>query len=564
MTQKKLVISCFAVMLDAVVCLPLSIICHEYNHSGNNIHDVVKHIEGKKPADQFIHSKTIPSPIAHNPCVLLEMASYFDVSSLRLIVSKQNDGLLDAIVSCRNVFSRSIERKSVVYIQGDENSITDLKKDALYFLTRDIKCYVVVCSETCSSLLLTLAVTLGFGVDIYFWITIAQPTHLPGVYYPNILTQATFIEGELDQSGKLILTTLQNVEGNGTQVYQNHHYRETVLSKRRQPLMELIKPLKGKGYAIIHPRPYAAPPQKIMLRIVTLISSTNYQKVELLDHDKMKCKRGLLCWYYPSLNGSVVDKREPSCCLGLVMEILSQLLHDLNVDFYIYEVEDRLYGAGKNGSWHGLIGEVHHGKADIAAQWLFNNEARQNVVDYTDSFAENNIVVVARSQLSPLPYLNIEALAAVSTQSWILILCLTLISAGIIYWTEKLIFMHSRAETGNHVIHIVTYAMGLLFQRDIGGLVPRNLGSRVVSVALAITLMIIMTTYTAVLTTRNIIKTRTLPINGLNDPKLTNPMTKFKLGTYWYGPNMRLLEGSPRATWRQIAKMMKPNNFTVF
>ena len=61
---------------------------------------------------------------------------------------------------------------------------------------------------------------------------------------------------------------------------------------------------------------------------------------------------------------------------------------------------------------------------------------------------------------------------------------------------------------------------------------PKNIGSRVISIALAITLMIIVTTYTALLTTKNIQSTKTLPISGLKDPMFINPTPSFKIGTF--------------------------------
>ena len=142
-----------------------------------------------------------------------------------------------------------------------------------------------------------------------------------------------------------------------------------------------------------------------------------------------------------------------------------------------------------------------------------------------------------------------------------MVLGITLITSFIIYWTERQIFLYSNFGTK---VQILTYAIGLLFQRDIGGLVPCQIGSRVVAIALAMTLMIVMTTYTAVLTTRNIITTKRLPISGLNDPKFINPTTTFKIGTFEDSYHSRLFEKSPKIEWKRIGQFMKPYNFHKF
>ena len=571
---RKLVVLAYLIlfMMEIIFCLSSNIAKKMPTNSRNNtsrasnlhsqfVDGIFDDIEGKRAEDILLRSESNAIAFLRNPCILEKLALYFEVNSLRLILSKQYLGLKDTLEECRNAFSRSIRRKSVVYIDGDENSHDDLKKNALHFLTRDIECFVVVCSDICSSLFLSLAVNLGFGVDIYFWITIKKPVHASGMIYPNILTHISE-KRVSNQSSHFILTTLSMSGSSGEQFNQYDHGRSGVAPKKNQPLMEIISPFEGEGYAILYPRLSV---KKTSLQIVTLMSSSNYQQSDLLDHKKKKCKRGLLCWYYPKLrNGSFADNQEPSCCLGLLMDILAQLKEDLHMDFYIYEVEDHLWGAGVNGSWHGLIGEVLHRKADIAAQWLIVNQARLEIVDFTEPLYTTAAVLVAPSQLSPLPFLNLEAFAAISTQSWILILCLTLLSGGIIYLTERLISLHPNVDNKMLKIQVLTYAIGLLFQRDVAGHVPRNLGSRVVSVALAITLMIIMTTYTAVLTTKNIINIRTLPISGLDDPKLTDPATKLKVGTYKYSPHMRLFEASQKATWKRVAKIMRLNSFTTF
>ena len=99
----------------------------------------------------------------------------------------------------------------------------------------------------------------------------------------------------------------------------------------------------------------------------------------------------------------------------------------------------------------------------------------------------------------------------------------------IIYWSEQ--FIHNESDNESLMLPFM-YTIGLLFQRDVGGTTPRYLGSRTVSIIIAVTMMIIMTTYVAVLATRNITSKKSVLVSGLNDPKIQQPTPGFKIGTW--------------------------------
>ena len=466
-------------------------------------------------------------------------------------MARQYFGLFEPLKSCNDVYSRSIKSKSIAYIEGDENNFNDLKRNAPSLFARDIKCFVVVCSGICSSFMLNLAVTSGFGVETYFWITITEPVVIKEMAYPSKLTMVTFTEATLQKSKEsthFILTIKQDIQG-----------RKGIAISNNPILRELIIYPQGKRHSILNPHQIAAIKEKRTLRVAIIIKVLENQEKNLLNYDEMKCQKGLLCWCYPLRNGTFAKHREPSCCFGLVMDILQKLKEDLDIELYIYEVEDHSWGHKINGSWTGLIGEAASGKADVAAQWITVTSDRLRVVDFTKSIHHDNIVLVSKYQFVPLPFLNSEAFAALSANLWILITALTVITGMIIYLGERIIVLHSSFDSA---VQVLIYAMGLLFQRDIGGLIPKNLGSRVVSISLAMTLMVIMTTFTAVLTSRNIETSKILPISGLGDPKFVNPTPTFKIGTY--EDYTSIFENSNKVTWRQLGEFMKPYNFTTF
>ena len=550
-----------SVIFDDVACISLKNIQNiSFPHNHDSKFDIqckssiVKHFVRQRDVVGFHPSKTTANINIGNICVLEDVASCFDVNHIRFIVSKQYSRLISTVKTCRNASNQSIER-TVVYIKGDENSFHNLKTNALNIFSRNIKCFVMVCSDICTSLMLQIAVSLGFGLHIYLWITITQPAHINDLTYPNKVMYTTLTRERSNQSADYIITKLHMI---GTSGIHGKQWMRGLGSKTKQSFMELTKPAEDERYFIINQQHLAVLTAKTTLKVVMVIDDSNNHQTHLLDRDEMKCQQGLLCWYYPSRNGSVADEREPSCCVGLVVDILLQVKEDLGINIYMYEVADRQWGSESNGTWKGLIGEVLLRKADVAVQWLIVNTGRLRAVDFTEPFHEETVVLVAKYRNSPLPKLNLETFAAISVQSWILILCLTLMTFVIIYWMERVISLKSNFETG---VQILAYVIGLLFQRDVGGLVPRNLGSRVVSVSLALALMIVMTAYTAVLTTQNIVDTKILPISGLRDPKLMNSETNIKIGTYKDSPFLRLFEKSDLATWRNMAKIMQPQNF---
>ena len=191
---------------------------------------------------------------------------------------------------------------------------------------------------------------------------------------------------------------------------------------------------------------------------------------------------------------STRSKRYPTCCLGYIPDIIGIIQTQLDVDIYVYEVHDQQYGILKNGSWNGLIGDLLSGEADIACDILSVTSARQHVVDFTDSFRLTKLVLVTISQWHPLPYINLEAFDALQTDVWISIITVTILSSLLIYAAEWIV--HSQTPE-NSWSKTLLYAVGLLFQRDIGGSDPNRHGARYIAVAIAAGFMVVMTGYTS-------------------------------------------------------------------
>jgi len=205
--------------------------------------------------------------------------------------------------------------------------------------------------------------------------------------------------------------------------------------------------------------------------------------------EEERCRIGRICW---KIKNNV--RHEPLCCVGFLMDMLDALENDLAFEADLYLVEDSKYGEIVNGSWVGLVGELESRKADIILASLNVNGKRAEVVDYS------------------LPFLvNIEPLKYLTVQLWIAVLVVPILVIFLLTQTGKSLGQKY------HWRESFTYITGLAFQRDLGGKNPTNWSSKVISLSVALFMLIIMSTYTAVLTANNVMFRRELPITGFND-----------------------------------------------
>ena len=200
-TKKAAVYSCMTmILLDSMVCISLSNIQNVsiFNKTEINTrsqcwpqiaNNIVQYLFGHTAENDDPRSKSTNTAkaLARNPCALAEVASHFGVHSLKLIVSKQYVEFLDDQKSCKNPIRTPQGRQSVSYLEGDENSYANLKYNAQHILDRSVDGFILLCSDICISIMLEIAVTLGFGVDIHIWITTTQLTHIHRTIYPKKL-----------------------------------------------------------------------------------------------------------------------------------------------------------------------------------------------------------------------------------------------------------------------------------------------------------------------------------------------------------------------------------------
>ena len=194
----------------------------------------------------------------------------------------------------------------------------------------------------------------------------------------------------------------------------------------------------------------------------------------------------------------------------------------------IYIVEDGFYGGkDKNTSeWNGLVRDIMDQKADIAVAALTATADRLEVVDFCEPFLLTDLGIIISTIHNSLDFINWEFMKPLSTELRIWILVTFIIGVYLIYILEnqhlvlqriidKGVFPRYQWREG------FSYFSGLTFQRDLGGKNPQRAGARVTAVAFAFGMVIIMTTYTAVLTASKVSQSTSNPFHGFSDERVS-------------------------------------------
>jgi len=164
-----------------------------------------------------------------------------------------------------------------------------------------------------------------------------------------------------------------------------------------------------------------------------------------------------------------------------------------------------------------MVKDIIQNKADVIIAPFLMTRDRLLALDFTDeSYLNGGMALVTVAQKTNVTLFNFQTFQPLSSTMWLVVLSLTLIVSIIVYYTE-------RAPLNIHAYSMwesACYFTGLTFSRDIGALNPVNLGSRVISISVALFMLIVMSTYTAVLTSNMVTSTVSLPIVGLKDEKV--------------------------------------------
>ena len=112
------------------------------------------------------------------------------------------------------------------------------------------------------------------------------------------------------------------------------------------------------------------------------------------------------------------------------------------------------------------------GRAHIAANLLTVSEERMAMVHFKQYIEHEDVVLVCNVDLLSLPYLKVESILCTELQFVALDTYNYPFTGGIILWTEKMVYFHSDLASGYKMI---TYAIGFFLQRNVGGILPKNI-----------------------------------------------------------------------------------------
>ncbi|XP_077995962.1 glutamate receptor ionotropic, kainate 2-like [Glandiceps talaboti] len=82
---------------------------------------------------------------------------------------------------------------------------------------------------------------------------------------------------------------------------------------------------------------------------------------------------------------------------GFCIDMLNEIAAALGFNYTLYQVPDNKYGGeNEDGTWHGLVGQVYHGHADLAVAGMIINSDREKVVDFTKPFMNYGVGILIR------------------------------------------------------------------------------------------------------------------------------------------------------------------------
>lgn len=167
-----------------------------------------------------------------------------------------------------------------------------------------------------------------------------------------------------------------------------------------------------------------------------------------------------------------------------------------------------------------MVNELREGRADIAIAAMTMTEARLSVIDFTENILVTKLAVALRNEQEHLPFINLKF---VESLDWSLILALV-VNSGILFvvmyaLNHFLRYYHPRSNK-YPIKEAFSYGAGLTFQRDLAGKTPDDWSARIVAIAYAVALTIIMSTYMANLTATNVLAETYSDFKVMKDQKV--------------------------------------------
>nr|VZI00010.1 unnamed protein product [Spirometra erinaceieuropaei] len=224
----------------------------------------------------------------------------------------------------------------------------------------------------------------------------------------------------------------------------------------------------------------------------------------------------------------VTSGRYPACCTGLTMDLLLEIMKDLNVDVYLYEVQDKFWGVWTPDGWNGLVHELLEHKADMVVTSMKITPNRSEQIDFSVPFLETGIaitVALREGAISPTAFLE-----PYDYQCWCIILVFSVHASGAaIYlyeWLSPKGLDRGRLVTPERrftLFRSLWLIWSMLFGAAVNADNPRGMASRFMANIWALFALVFLASYTANLAAFMISKDDFYDLNGINDWRLQQP-----------------------------------------
>lgn len=170
-----------------------------------------------------------------------------------------------------------------------------------------------------------------------------------------------------------------------------------------------------------------------------------------------------------------------------------------------------------------MVGDVAYGKADLAMGALTITKERFDVVEFTTPFTFDQVGIITKPTAVEFDFLNWQFLAPLSNELQVYLVVLVIVSMFLLYFFENTVYFYLYRQCGYSVklyysfLESMSHISGVTLQRDLGGKHPIRPGARIMCLTFAIGMVIIVSTYTAVLAAHSMRNYEKEPFKGSQD-----------------------------------------------
>uniref|UniRef100_A0A1I8F1F7 Protein-serine/threonine phosphatase n=1 Tax=Macrostomum lignano TaxID=282301 RepID=A0A1I8F1F7_9PLAT len=250
-----------------------------------------------------------------------------------------------------------------------------------------------------------------------------------------------------------------------------------------------------------------------------------------------------------------------SCCSGLAIDLLRELMKDLNFEVDLFEVPDKKWGGWTNNEWNGLVRVLLEGQADMVVTSLKITPNRSEQIEFSVPFHRTGITILValregaistKAFLKPYDY-----------PSWCLILVFSVHACGaalfLFEWLSPQGLDKGNVPPREHKFSLfrsLWLIWSMLFGAAVNADNPRGVASRFLGNIWALFALVFLASYTANLAAFMIAEESYYDLSGINDWRLRDPTSHrppFRFATVPSGAT----EENMRMNYPDIANHMR-------